>query len=83
MSIITPRSVQPIHEAKFVNDLPYLRVESELDAHVQKPSITPTAEQEHENVTELVLVTLVDGVEEGRRFSNEEKDPMQVELYGI
>ncbi|KAF6169514.1 hypothetical protein GIB67_013214 [Kingdonia uniflora] len=31
---------------------------------------------EHENVTELVLVTLGDGVEEGRRFSNEEKDPM-------
>ncbi|KAF8376865.1 hypothetical protein HHK36_031463 (chloroplast) [Tetracentron sinense] len=31
---------------------------------------------EHENVTELVLVTLRDGVEEGRRFSNEEKDPM-------
>ena len=33
---------------------------------------------EHENVTELVLVTLVDGVEEGRRLrlSNEEKDPM-------
>ena len=31
---------------------------------------------EHENVTELVLVTLRDGVEERRRFSNEEKDPM-------
>ncbi|KAF6139964.1 hypothetical protein GIB67_011674, partial [Kingdonia uniflora] len=31
---------------------------------------------DHENVTELVLVTLGDGVEEGRRFSNEEKDPM-------
>ena len=30
---------------------------------------------EHENVTELVLVTLRDGVAEGRRFSNEEKDP--------
>ncbi|RZC84032.1 hypothetical protein C5167_046818, partial [Papaver somniferum] len=29
---------------------------------------------EHENVTELVLVTLRDGVEEGRRFSN--RDPM-------
>lgn len=29
---------------------------------------------EHENVTELVLVTLRDGVEEGR--SNEEKDPI-------
>ena len=31
---------------------------------------------EHENVTQLVLVTLRDGVEEGRRLSNEEKDPM-------
>ena len=31
---------------------------------------------EHENVIELVLVTLLDGVEEGRRFLNEEKDPM-------
>ncbi|KAK9123579.1 hypothetical protein Sjap_013181 [Stephania japonica] len=31
---------------------------------------------EHENVTELVLIALRDGVEEGRRFSNEEKDPM-------
>ena len=31
---------------------------------------------EHENVTESVLVTLWDGVEEGRRFLNEEKDPM-------
>ena len=31
---------------------------------------------EHENVTELVLVALRDGVEEGRIFSNEEKDPM-------
>ena len=31
---------------------------------------------EHENVTELVLVTLRAGVEEGRRFSNEERDPM-------
>lgn len=30
---------------------------------------------EHENVTELVLVTLRDGVEEGRKFSNEEKGP--------
>ena len=29
---------------------------------------------EHENVTELVLVTLRDGMEEGSRFSNEEKD---------
>lgn len=31
---------------------------------------------EHENVTELVLVTLRDGVEEGRRLSNEEKNPI-------
>lgn len=31
---------------------------------------------EHETVTELVLVTLRDGVEGGRRFSNEEKDPI-------
>ena len=31
---------------------------------------------EHENVTQLVLVSLRDGVEEGGRFSNEEKDPM-------
>ena len=31
---------------------------------------------EHENVTELVLVTLRDGVKEGRRFSNGEKDPI-------
>ena len=31
---------------------------------------------EHENVTELVLVTLRNGIEEGERFSNEEKDPM-------
>ncbi|KAE8714603.1 30S ribosomal protein S12 [Hibiscus syriacus] len=31
---------------------------------------------EHENVIEFVLVTLRDRVEEGRRFSNEEKDPM-------
>ena len=30
----------------------------------------------NENVTELVPVTLRDGMEEGRRFSNEEKDPM-------
>ncbi|TYJ43129.1 hypothetical protein E1A91_A03G133000v1 [Gossypium mustelinum] len=30
----------------------------------------------HENVTEFVLVTLRDRVEEGRRFSNEENDPM-------
>lgn len=32
--------------------------------------------QMYENVTELVLVTLRNGVEEGKRFSNEEKDPM-------
>ncbi|MFQ6629666.1 hypothetical protein Gotur_007278 [Gossypium turneri] len=31
---------------------------------------------EHENVIEFVLVTLRDRVEEGRRFSNGEKDPM-------
>ncbi|KAK2965084.1 hypothetical protein RJ640_012558 [Escallonia rubra] len=31
---------------------------------------------EHENVTKLVLVTLRDGVEEGRGFSNAKKDPM-------
>ncbi|CAH2052138.1 unnamed protein product [Thlaspi arvense] len=31
---------------------------------------------EHENVTEFVLVTLRDEVEEGRRFANEERDPM-------
>ncbi|KAF1895978.1 hypothetical protein Lal_00046733 [Lupinus albus] len=31
---------------------------------------------EHENVIELVLVTLRDKVEEGGRFLNEEKDPM-------
>ncbi len=30
---------------------------------------------EHENVTNLVLVTLLDGVEEGGGFSNAEKDP--------
>ncbi|MBA0863569.1 hypothetical protein Goshw_023113 [Gossypium schwendimanii] len=43
---------------------------------------------EHENVTEFVLVTLRDRVEEGRRFSNEEKDPMtskelSEELYEV
>ena len=32
---------------------------------------------EHENVTQLVLVSLRDGVEEGRRLSNEEKDPFE------
>ena len=31
---------------------------------------------EHENVTKLILVTLRDGVEERRGFSNAEKDPM-------
>jgi small subunit ribosomal protein S12 len=30
----------------------------------------------NENVTELVLVTLRNGVEEGKRFANEERDPM-------
>ncbi|KAG4204806.1 hypothetical protein ERO13_A04G062885v2 [Gossypium hirsutum] len=43
---------------------------------------------EHENVTKFVLVTLWDRVEEGRRFSNEEKDPMtskelNEELYEV
>jgi hypothetical protein len=32
---------------------------------------------EHENVTQLVLVSLRDGVEEERRLSNEEKDPFE------
>lgn len=32
--------------------------------------------QMDEDVTELVLVTLRNGVEGGKRFSNEEKDPM-------
>ena len=32
---------------------------------------------EHENVTQLVLVSLRDGVEEVRRLSNEEKDPFE------
>jgi hypothetical protein len=32
---------------------------------------------EHENVTQLILVSLRDGVEEGWRFSNEEKDPFE------
>jgi len=31
---------------------------------------------EHENVTQLVF-SLRDGVEEGRRLSNEEKDPFE------
>ncbi|TYI35900.1 hypothetical protein ES332_A03G107200v1 [Gossypium tomentosum] len=31
---------------------------------------------EHENVTEFVLVTIHDRVKEGRRFLNEETDPM-------
>ena len=34
---------------------------------------------EHENVTELVLVILRNGVEEGKKFSNEEKDPSYFE----
>jgi hypothetical protein len=43
---------------------------------------------EHENVTELVLVTLRNGVEEGKKFSNEEKDPitskeLNEELYEV
>lgn len=33
---------------------------------------------EHENATQLVLVSLRDGVEEGRRLSNEEKDPFEI-----
>ncbi|KAG2652986.1 hypothetical protein PVAP13_1NG398400 [Panicum virgatum] len=33
---------------------------------------------EHENVTQLVLVSLRDGVEEGRRLSNKEKDPFEI-----
>ena len=33
---------------------------------------------EHENVNELVLVTLRGRVEEGKRFSNEEKGPIQL-----
>lgn len=33
---------------------------------------------EHEKVTQLVLVSLRDGVEEGRRLSNEEKDPFEI-----
>jgi hypothetical protein len=32
---------------------------------------------EHDIVTQLVLVSLRDGVEEGRRLSNEEKDPFE------
>jgi hypothetical protein len=32
---------------------------------------------EHENLTQLVLVSLRDGVEEGRRLPNEEKDPFE------
>ncbi|MBA0794919.1 hypothetical protein Gohar_019202, partial [Gossypium harknessii] len=31
---------------------------------------------EHENMTKFVLVTLRDRVKEGRRFSNEKKDPI-------
>ncbi len=42
----------------------------------------------NENVTKLILVTLQGGVEEGRRFSNEEKDPttsneLNEELYEV
>ena len=36
---------------------------------------------EHENMTRLVLVTLQDGVEERRRFSNEEKNPMTLKEF--
>jgi hypothetical protein len=33
---------------------------------------------EHENVTQLVFVSLKDGVEEGQKLSNEEKDPFKI-----
>jgi small subunit ribosomal protein S12 len=33
---------------------------------------------EYENVTQLVLVSLRDRVEEGRRLLNEEKDPFKI-----
>jgi small subunit ribosomal protein S12 len=32
---------------------------------------------EHENVTQLVLFSLWDGMEEGRSLSNKEKDPIK------
>ena len=38
---------------------------------------------EHENVTELVLVTLRDRVEEGGRFLNEEKDLMTLKEMNV
>jgi F0F1-type ATP synthase membrane subunit b/b' len=44
---------------------------SKVNKEVEEPRF-----QMNENVTELVLVTLRNGVEEGKRFSNEEKDPM-------
>ena len=40
-------------------------------------SFTNKIRRQHENVTQLVLVSLRDGVEEGRRLSNEEKDPFE------
>ena len=43
---------------------------------VNKNEVEEPRFQMNENVTELVLVTLRNGVEEGKRFSNEEKDPM-------
>jgi len=40
---------------------------------------------EHENVTELVLVTLRNGVEEGKKFLNEEitSKELNEELYEV
>ena len=43
---------------------------------VNKNEVEEPRFQMNENVTELVLVALRNGVEEGKRFSNEEKDPM-------
>ena len=45
---------------------------------VNKNEVEEPRFQMNENVTELVLVTLRDGVEEGRRLSNEEKDPIPI-----
>ena len=42
---------------------------------VNKNEVEEPRFQMNENVTELVPVTLRGGVEEERRFSNEEKDP--------
>lgn len=42
----------------------------------KKTALVKTCPLEHDNVTELVLITLWDRVEEGRRFLNEEKDPI-------